>query len=372
MATLQKRTNGGWELQYRDENHQKQTITLSGRKYKERIVLQLKDVVEVLVNKRVNNDPRQDPTVKTWVENAPPEIQRKLTRLGLYDLPLKRTVKELWDAFFREHSGMHEPTRKTYVHAQERFFRFFKSNELLGTLTQDRMREWKKFLLDDVGYAEATVAGTITCAKAVFNWAKSQKWIIKSPLDGIGRGSYRIKDNDRFITREEYNKLLDACPCQEWRAIITLARIGGLHPCEIKTLRWSDIGGIKNDRFRVFNAKKRGQDDYERDVPLFPKVTEELDKLRPGDGEFVINRLSSDLVGQFHQIAKRAGIEKIPRPFDNMRASRATEICNKYGAKRESAWLGHSTKTAMQFYLMVTDEDYAIAAGKTAQEDGNG
>ena len=95
MATLQKRTNGGWELQYRDEHHQKQTITLSGRKYKERIVQQLKEAVEVLVDKKINNDPRQDPTVKAWIENAPPEIQRKLTRLGLYDLSPKRTVKEL-------------------------------------------------------------------------------------------------------------------------------------------------------------------------------------------------------------------------------------------------------------------------------------
>ena len=35
-----------------------------------------------------------------------------------------------------------------------------------------------------------------------------------------------------------------------------------------------------------------------------------------------------------------------------------------YGTKMESVWLGHSEKTAMEHYLMVTDEDYAIAAGK--------
>ena len=66
MATLQKRKSGCWELQYKDEHHRKQTITLSGRKYKERIALQLKDAVEILVDKRINNDPRQDPTVKDY------------------------------------------------------------------------------------------------------------------------------------------------------------------------------------------------------------------------------------------------------------------------------------------------------------------
>ena len=281
MATLQRRTNGGWELQFRDEHHRKQTITLSGRKYKERIALQLKDVVEVLVNKRVNNDPRQDPIVKTWVENAPPEIQRKLTRLGLYNLPLKRTVKELWDAFMDKKSGVTESTLEGYLHTRERFFMFFKPNEQIGALTQERMREWKAFLLGCGKYAEATVTGTITKAKAVFDWAKSQKWLAVNPLDGVGRGSYRNEDNDYFVTQEEYRKLLDVCPNQEWWVIITLARIGGLHPNEIKTLRWLDIGKIEEDRFRVFNAKVRQNKGlYERDVPLFPEVAVELDKLR--------------------------------------------------------------------------------------------
>ena len=367
MATLQKRTNGGWELQFRDEHHRKQTITLSGRKYKERIALQLKDTVEVLVDKRVNNDPRQDPTVKTWVENAPPEIQRKLTRLGLYHLPLKRTVKELWNAFLQACPNMHEPTLNTYIHAQARFFMFFKPDELIGELTQDRMREWKSFLQDCGKYADATITGTITKAKTVFNWAKEHKWLINSPLDGVGRGSYRNEDRDRFITQAEYRKLLDACPSQEWRVIITLARIGGLHPNEIKSLRWSDIGGAKNDRFRALNSKMRqNRKMYEREVPLFPEIVAELDKLRQGneDKEFVVNRSHKNLAACFNRIAKKAGIGTIPRPFDNMRASRATEVCNEYGAKKESVWLGHSTKTAMQYYLMVTDEDYAVAAGK--------
>ena len=105
-------------------------------------------------------------------------------------------------------------------------------------------------------------------------------------------------------------------------------------------------------------------------MPLFPEVKAELDKLRLGneDTEFVINRSPHDWAGQFDQIAESAGIGKIPRPFDNMRASRATEVHNQYGAKKESLWIGHSEKIAMKFYLMVTDEDYAIATGKQTKE----
>ena len=369
MATLRRRTTGCWELQYRDEHHRKQTITLSGRRYKERITLQLKEAVEVLVDKRINNDPRQDPTVKAWVEHAPPDIQRKLTRLGLYDLPLKRTVQELWDTFLQKYEFNTEGTEKLFLEAKRRFFSFFKPNELISRLTKDRMEEWKAFLLEK-GYATATVAGAIRKTKTVFNWAKKQKWLTVSPLTGLAEGSSRNPAKDRVVTMEEYHKLLEACPCQEWRVIIALARIGGLRPCEIRVLRWSDIGIGKNkNRFSVFSPKLNPHEYLrKREVPLFPLLLTELDKLRLGneDEDYVVNRFSDRqkacLVHPFTTIAAKAGIGKIVRPFDNMRASRSSEIYRDYGGVAESTWLGHSPVIAKKCYLMIMDEDYDAAA----------
>jgi integrase len=283
---------------------------------------------------------------------------------------LKHTVAELWNQFI-DTSGKGEATLDAYRRAKERFFRFFKLNELVSALRKDRMEEWKAFLLDE-RYAEATVAGTISKAKAVFNWAKQQRWITVSPLAGVGAGSFRNEAKDRVITQEEYRKLLDACPDQEWRVIITLARIGGLHPCEIVTLRWQDIDKEQH-RFHVRNAKlKRIERLYKRAVPLFEEVLTELEALRsiPGneDQEYVINcctdRENSRLQKPFARIAQKAGIGTIPRPFDNMRASRSTEIHREWGSKVESEWLGHSEKMAFDHYLMVTDDDYAVAAGE--------
>jgi len=372
MASLRRRTNGTWEIQFRDEYRRKKTITLSATKYKERFARQFQDAITVLIDKKVNSDPTQHSPTKAWVENAPPEIREKLARFGLYDLPSKHTAKELWDTFLDKNCEMFEDTRRTYLYARDRFFLFFKQTELLDELTQERMKEWRRFLLDGGKYAQATVAGTLSKAKAVFNWAKRERWIKVSPLDGVGRGSYRNRDKDRFVTQEEYRLLLDACPCQEWRVIIALARIGGLHPCEILILRWSDIDE-KRDRFRVFNSKlKQHERLYEREVPLFAEVSAELAKLHslPSnvDQEYVINRYvnraKSNLGTQFARIVKKAGIGRIARPFDNMRATRSTEVYNEFGAKKESLWIGHSVKVAFENYLMVTDDDYAVAAGK--------
>jgi integrase len=387
MATLQRRRkhgdkdderNGTWEIQFRDEYGRKQTITLSGKKFKERIVRQLKDADEVLVDKKINGDPTKHKPTEEWVANAVPEIRTKLANCGLWEKPSKHTVKELWDEFLERYTIKTDGTRKTYLAARKRFDQFFKPNELITKLTKDRIEEWKEFLLADGRFGEPTVAGTIQKAKTVFNWAKEQKWITESPVKGVVEGNYRNSANDREVTMVEYQQLLNACPCQDWRTIITLARIGGMRPCEIVVLRWSDIGVGKDGRFfRVFSPKLNHYKHLrEREVPLFPEVLTELDRLRAttdGDQEFVINRYSNRegviLVQPFTTIAKRAGIGKIVRPFDNMRASRATEIERDYGAMAESLWLGHSMKTAKDFYLMVTEDviTAAVAGTKVAK-----
>jgi integrase len=44
------------------------------------------------------------------------------------------------------------------------------------------------------------------------------------------------------VTREEAQKVLDACPNAEWRLIFALTHFGGLRiPSELMQLRWGDI-----------------------------------------------------------------------------------------------------------------------------------
>jgi len=137
-------------------------------------------------------------------------------------------------------------------------------------------------------------------------------------------------------------------------------------------LRWSNIGiGKDKNRFGVFSPKLNPHEYLrKREVLLFPLLLTELDKLRsiPGNEgeEYVINRYSDrqniHLSQPFTKIAEKAGIGRIPRPFDNMRASRSTEVYREFGAKAESIWLGHSPEIAKECYLMIMDEDYDAAA----------
>ena len=182
------------------------------------------------------------------------------------------------------------------------------------------------------------------------------------------------KEKDREVTIEEYYRLLEACPCQDWRVIFALARIGGLRPGEILLLRWADVDWNRS-RFCVTSTKTEHHEGKgKRDVSLFHELRVELERLfedKCSKGkEFVINRYHNrerSLTSLCAKIAHRAGIEEFPRPFDNMRASRSTEIYNEFGAFLESKWIGHSHKIAMKCYLQVREVDFerAVSGGQS-------
>ena len=88
---------------------------------------------------------------------------------------------------------------------------------------------------------------------------------------------------------------------------------------------------------------------------------------RNGRNEFVIEHYQNtswNLHDPFQTIAKRAGLGKIIRPFDNMRMSRSNEVERRFGAKKESLWIGHSEKVMLKHYHVLEDGDYLEAAGK--------
>ena len=64
----------------------------------------------------------------------------------------------------------------------------------------------------------------------------------------------------------------------------------------------------------------------------------------------------------FQTIARRAGLETIVRPFDNMRMSRSNEILARWGQAKESLWIGHSAEVMRDHYLCLSETDFAEAA----------
>ena len=63
------------------------------------------------------------------------------------------------------------------------------------------------------------------------------------------------------------------------------------------------------------------------------------------------------------RLLRRAGVSGWPRMFHTMRASRQTELQREFPLHVVYSWLGNSPRIAQQSYLLVTEDDFAKAAG---------
>ncbi len=64
----------------------------------------------------------------------------------------------------------------------------------------------------------------------------------------------------------------------------------------------------------------------------------------------------------------KAGVERWPRLWHNLRASRQTELEKFFPTHVVCHWLGNSESTARKHYLQVTDDDYSKALQTAVQQ----
>ena len=77
---------------------------------------------------------------------------------------------------------------------------------------------------------------------------------------------------------------------------------------------------------------------------------------------------NSNLRTEMTRLLRRVGVSGLPRLFHTVtlqegRASRQTELQREFPLHVVCSWLGNSPRIAQQSYLLVTEDDFAKAAG---------
>ncbi len=322
-----------------------------------------------------------DAETARWLDGIGDDLHERLARVGL--VPHRHgtgkargagmTVAALADRYVgRRELNLKPNTIRKLKQARRALVEHFGENRAITTITAGEAADWREEMLQ--GLSEASVATHIKCAKSFFSYAVDSEFIDRNPFGKVKAGSQRNSRRRVFVPGEVISKILDVCPDLEWRLIIVLARYGGLRtPSELQDLKWGDIHWGRN-RIVIHAKKKEHLDGHQtREIPIFAEIAPYLEEAyeRAAEGAvYVVPRARQagvNLRTQFERLLRKAGVPQWTRLFQNLRASRQTELTGVYAAHLVNHWMGNSRQVAEDHYLMPTDADFERASKNPVQ-----
>ena len=140
---------------------------------------------------------------------------------------------------------------------------------------------------------------------------------------------------------------------------------------------WADVDWSAG-RLLVRSPKTAGHAGHEaREVPLFPELLEALREAfeaAPAGAVHVVPYAATRTGQAFRKpvlaAIDRAGLKPWPRLFHALRASRQTDLNDRYAGHVVAAWLGNSEKVADAHYNRITADHWARAVAEPGADVG--
>jgi len=319
-----------------------------------------------------------DSETAKWLAGLSDEIHDRISRHGLCERRKRdeditpTTLASFIDSYIVSRTIKKDNTRRNYVTTRNHLVGYFGTDRLIADITPGDADEFRHALLRD--HSDATVSREIKRARQYFQAAVRKKIITENPFADAPTPAQVNRSREYFVSQDEITKVIEACPDAQWRLIAALSRYGGLRcPSEHLALQWGGVDWEKN-RVTVRSPKTEHHEGGEsRVMPLFPELRPYLeavfDEAEPGT-KYVITRYrqaNANLRTQLLRIIGYAGLNPWTKLFQNMRASRETELTERFPIHVVCAWLGNSTTVATKHYLQVTDDHFKRAAECAAE-----
>jgi len=316
-----------------------------------------------------------------WLADLPDPMHARLAAVGLIPERQSTRLAAFLDGYVARRVDVKDSTALIWSHTRRCLVDFFGADKPLRDITPGDADNWRLYLISQQGKIGATMADSTVrrrcgIAKQFGRAALRLRLIPSNPFADL---TATVKGNPKreyFITRQEAAKVLDACPTAEWRLLFALCRYGGLRcPSEPLGLKWQDVDWA-GGRMPVHSPKTEHHAGGEsRLVPLFPELLpylrEAFEQAEPG-AEHVISKwryrgAGTNLRTGLLRIMARAGVKPWPKLFQNLRATRETELAEIWPMHVVCAWIGNTPKVAREHYLQVTEDHWRRAAQNQAQ-----
>jgi integrase len=332
-----------------------------------RLAGEIKIKVEHLVAAKASNTP-VEPALSQWLDGILDDLHSKLASVGLVAERNGALLGSFLKTYVASRTDVKPRTTINLNATRTRLVDFFGEGRSLRTITEadaDAFLVWMKA----EEYAPATTGRTIKRCRQFFKAAVRQKLLLANPFADVKAPSMVNATRTFFITEAMARNVLDACPDAEWRLLFALSRYGGLRcPSEHLHLTWADVDWVAG-KIRIHSPKKEADDHGgERLIPIFPELRpyleECLERAEPGTIH-LINRYrdsNTNLRTQLGRIVRQAGLKTWPRLFQNLRASRETELLAKHPMHVVCDWIGNSALVAKAHYCQVIEADFERAS----------
>ena len=370
MASITNEPNGRRTIQFVIEDGRRRSIRLGkvSKRYAESVRARIE---ELQAAKKTGLPISTD--LKAWLDQVSDQLHDRLTSAELVPERHRQGIEDFIYDYIESRTDTKASTRTVYGRAGKHLTEHFGPARLVQSIKPADADAFR-IELDRRGLSEATVRRTIGIAKQFFRAAVRAGLITENPFADLVSTVQANPAKAYFITREEFDKVIDAANDNEWRLLIALSRLGAFRvPSEPLALTWGDVD-FERSRVRVPSPKTehhRGK--ASRMMPLFPELRPYLDAIRPQEpkaSDPVILRYRVPTVNLRTRLLKnirRAGLEPWPKLWQNMRASRETELVETFPSHVVAEWVGHSVTIANKHYLQVTEDHFAKAVQKPVQ-----
>jgi len=315
----------------------------------------------------------------------------KLVVRGLLPQAMAGSLIGFIDDYIKSRRNIAEDTKRKLKNERKRLKKYFGSSKKLHEVTELDAVEYREHLelegsleTEGKGLAPAAVNRFCGICSQFFNAAIKKRLLSINPFDAVEKRNLSNDENFYFITREDFEKLVECVPRWQIRTALALGRYAGIRlPSEAVRLRWEDVhfgDGTADDPgfLTIENVKTKHHSSVSeyRTVPLFPELRpylEEAYAMSEEGAEWVIEGVESfdknrdkptkpNLRTTVLKSRKKAGLVAWPDMLKNLRKTRQTELTNHFPQHVVCAWLGNSEKVAEQHYLHVTDGHMAAGS----------
>jgi integrase len=372
-------------IQFTDRDGKRRTV--SAAKISKTAAARLVTHVEALNEARRTSGSVPGETL-SYLKDLGVHLYDKLVRIGLVepraetktDDNASKTLGVWLVEYISKRSDVKGATLVFYGHTKRNLEVFFGKSKPLRDVTTGDAEDFCRYLQKQK-LAKATIARRFSMARTFFRAAMKHRLIDVNPFTDaeVSTTARANRDRQQFITPEEIAEVLRWCPDYEWRLLVVLARFGGLRvPSEALTLKWSNVDWEKEEILVHAPKTEHHEDKATRVIPIFPELRPFLEEAQglAGQSEFVIQKHRSqaertdtgwaavNLRTRFLKIIRRAGLEPWPKPWQNLRASRETELRERFPDHVCTYWIGNSKRVAEEHYYMVTKDHIKKALDK--------